>query len=187
MSTLLLFNKPYNVLSQFSDIEKRQTLADYIPVKNVYAAGRLDKDSEGLLLLTDNGKLQNRISDPNKKLSKSYWVQVEGDLTEQALMHLSQGVNLKDGLTRPATAKKIPEPKGLWLRDPPVRFRKTIPTSWMEIILQEGKNRQVRRMSAAVGFPVLRLIRHKIGHWQLGKLQPGDYIEVKPNDDAVNI
>ena len=180
MSRLLLFNKPYNVLSQFTDADGRQTLADFISIKHVYSAGRLDKDSEGLLLLTDDGQLQDKITHPKKKLVKSYWVQVEGDISKQALKDLCQGVELKDGMTLPAKAKKITEPETLWSRNPPVRFRKTVPTSWLELVIREGKNRQVRRMAAAVGFPVLRLIRHKIGHWQLGELQPGQFIEVKP-------
>ena len=178
MSRLLLFNKPYNVLSQFTDADGRQTLADYIDVKNVYAAGRLDKDSEGLLLLTDDGKLQNRIAHPRKKLAKSYWVQVEGEINIDAIESLSLGMKLKDGLTKPAEIKKISEPKNLWARNPPIRYRKSIPTSWLEIVIKEGKNRQIRRMTAKVGFPTLRLIRYKIGEWKLESLQPGNYVEV---------
>ena len=178
MARLLLFNKPYNVLSQFTDADGRETLADYIDVKHVYAAGRLDKDSEGLLLLTDDGKLQDKISHPRKKLAKCYWAQVEGEVTDKAIEKLCRGVKLKDGVTLPAKVKRISEPECLWPRNPPVRFRKTVPTSWLEIIIQEGKNRQVRRMTAATGFPTLRLIRHKIGNWRLGDLKPGKYIEV---------
>jgi 23S rRNA pseudouridine2457 synthase len=178
VSRLLLFNKPYNVLSQFTDSEGRQTLADFIDIRHVYAAGRLDKDSEGLLLLTNDGQLQDQIAHPKEKMAKSYWVQVEGDINKQALRHLARGVELKDGMTLPAKVKKISEPENLWLRTPPVRFRKSVPTSWLELVITEGKNRQVRRMTAAVGFPTLRLIRHKIGHWQLGDLKPGHYIEV---------
>ena len=177
-----MFNKPYNVLSQFTDAEGRQTLANFIDIKNVYAAGRLDKDSEGLLLLTDDGRLQNRISDPGNKMTKRYWVQVEGEITQQALACLNEGVRLKDGMTLPAKAKNISEPANLWPRTPPVRFRKSVPTSWLQLEIAEGKNRQVRRMTAAVGFPTLRLIRYQIGEWQLGDLQPGEYMEasVKP-------
>ena len=175
---LVLFNKPYNVLSQFTDDKvsdaKRQTLADYINIKRFYAAGRLDKDSEGLLLLTDDGALQNKIAHPKKKLEKFYWVQVEGEVTDQALQSLQQGIQLKDGKTKPAKVSRLFEPENLWQRDPPVRFRKTIPTEWLEIVIREGKNRQVRRMTAAVGNPTLRLIRHRIGPWKLGALQPGD-------------
>ena len=178
MAKLLLFNKPYNVLSQFTDTDGRETLADYIDVKNVYAAGRLDKDSEGLLLLTDNGTLQNKISHPSNKFAKSYWIQVDGQITTAAIKNLCQGLILKDGLTKPAKVKKISEPIDLWPRKPPVRFRKTVPTSWLEIVIQEGRNRQVRRMTAAVGYPTLRLIRNRIGDWTLGSLKPGEYIEL---------
>lgn len=178
MAKLLLFNKPYNVLSQFTDTDGRKTLSDYIPVNDVYAAGRLDKDSEGLLLLTDDGKLQDKISHPKKKLIKSYWVQVEGDVTSQAIQSLCRGIKLKEGMTLPAKVKVISEPRNLWARNPPVRYRKTVPTSWLEIVIREGKNRQIRRMTAAVGYPTLRLIRHKIGAWTLSGLRPGEYVEV---------
>jgi 23S rRNA pseudouridine2457 synthase len=176
MSRLIIFNKPYDVLSQFTDGGGRKTLADYISIKNVYAAGRLDKDSEGLLLLTDNGKLQDRIANPNKKLAKHYWVQVEGEIDDQVIDSLKKGVKLKDGVTKPADVICIAEPENLWARTPPVRFRKTIPTQWLEIVIREGKNRQVRRMTAAVGNPTLRLIRHRIGNWNLEGLSPGESI-----------
>lgn len=174
MPKLILFNKPYNVLSQFSDTEQRKTLADYIDVAKVYPAGRLDKDSEGLLLLTDSGQLQHQIAHPKHTKEKSYWVQVEGEISATALNQLRLGVDLKDGLTRPAKARIITAPE-IWPRNPPVRFRKAIPTAWLELTISEGKNRQIRRMTAAVGFPTLRLIRHRIGQWTLGTLEPGEY------------
>ena len=174
MTKLVLFNKPYDVLSQFTDGDGRKTLADYISIKNVYAAGRLDKDSEGLLLLTDDGKLQDKIANPNKRLTKRYWVQVEGEVDDQAVNLLKKGVKLKDGLTKSAEVMRMAEPDNLWTRTPPVRFRKTIPTQWLEIAIKEGKNRQVRRMTAAVGHPTLRLIRHRIGDWDLRELLPGE-------------
>lgn len=180
MSHLLLFNKPFNVLCQFTDEPQykgqRETLADYIQRPGFYAAGRLDRDSEGLLLLTDDGKLQHQIADPKHKQPKTYLVQVEGELTKQAIQQLQQGVELKDGLTQPAKARKMPEPKWLWPRNPPIRERKNIPTSWLELTITEGKNRQVRRMTAAVSFPTLRLIRTRIGDYQLKNLQPGESI-----------
>ncbi len=180
MTQLVLFNKPYNVLSQFTDNNEqyataRETLSDYIKIKKVYPAGRLDRDSEGLLLLTDSGALQHQIAHPKHSKEKSYWVQVDGAITEQALRQLSQGVTLKDGLTQPAKARIIQEP-AIWPRNPPIRFRKDIPTRWIELTISEGKNRQVRRMTAAVGYPTLRLIRHRIGQWQLKDLQPGEFI-----------
>lgn len=181
MSTLR-FNKPYQVLAQFTDkrseADNRLTLADYISVPAVYAAGRLDRDSEGLLLLTSDGQLQNRISHPDHKLTKTYWVQVEGDITPVAIATLCKGVVLKDGITAPAKAKTIAEPSLLWPRKPPVRFRATIPTSWVELEIREGRNRQVRRMTAAVGFPTLRLIRYAIGPISLDGLKPGEYAEI---------
>lgn len=178
MSKIILFNKPFNVLCQFTDEGiKRETLADYIKIPGVYAAGRLDKDSEGLLLLTDDGSVQARIAHPKFKLPKTYWVQVEGIPDEAALEKLRKGVTLKDGLTKPAEARAITEPEGLWPRTPPVRFRANIPTSWIELTIREGKNRQVRRMTAAVGHPTLRLIRAAIGPWSLKNLPSGDYIE----------
>ena len=178
MSKLVLFNKPYGVLTQFSDSEGRETLKDFIDIPRVYAAGRLDKDSEGLLLLTDDGKLQNELSDPKYKKQKSYWVQVDGDISNEAILILQQGVTLKDGLTRPAKVSIIEEP-ALWPRVPPVRYRANIPTSWIEISISEGKNRQVRRMTAAVGFPTLRLVRVAIAQWQIGDLQPGQYKSIE--------
>ena len=183
MSKLILFNKPYNVLSQFTDNDKnlaskRENLSYYIDIKKVYCAGRLDRDSEGLLLLTDSGSLQHQISHPapdtKQAKEKSYWIQLDGAITAEAIKQLRQGVMLKDGLTLPAKVRKISAPK-LWPRNPPVRFRRDIPTSWIEIIINEGKNRQLRRMTAAVGFPTLRLIRHRIGRWHLQDLQPGDF------------
>lgn len=175
MSQLLLFNKPYGVLCQFSDDGSgKPTLKDYVPVPAVYPAGRLDTDSEGLLLLTDDGTLQAKISSPRFKLPKTYWVQVEGQLTEAALQALRSGVPLSDGRTLPATAEAIAEPS-LWPRDPPIRFRKTVPTSWLSLSIREGRNRQVRRMTAAVGFPTLRLVRARIGEWSLDDLQPGQW------------
>lgn len=174
MSSLILFNKPYGVLSQFTDGENRPTLAQYIRLPNVYPAGRLDHDSEGLLLLTDDGQVQHHISHPAHKLPKTYWVQVEGAPNSYALTKLRQGVELNDGMTLPAEARLIPTPK-LWERDPPIRSRQNIPTQWLEIVITEGKNRQVRRMTAAVGHPTLRLVRVKIGNWTLEGIAPGEY------------
>ena len=177
MAKLILFNKPYNVLSQFTDSEQRDTLADYISDNHCYPAGRLDYDSEGLLLLTDNGSLQHRISHPLHKLPKTYWVQVEGQPTTAAIQTLRTGTVLKDGKTAPAKVSMI-EPPALWPRQPPVRFRQHIPTEWLQLTITEGRNRQVRRMTAAVGFPTLRLIRCQIGDWHLGNLQPGEFKEL---------
>ncbi|WP_460234829.1 pseudouridine synthase [Aurantivibrio plasticivorans] len=176
MSRLILFNKPYGVLTQFTAKDDSLTLAPFITVRNVYPAGRLDKDSEGLLLLTDDGKLQHRIANPKHKLPKTYWVQVEGKPDNESLRRLEKGVDLKDGKTRPAKVKLI-EPPPLWERDPPVRFRVAVPTQWLELTITEGKNRQVRRMTAAVGFPTLRLVRVAIGPWKIGNLQPGEHSE----------
>ncbi len=175
MSKLVLFNKPYGVICQFSSDDKHPCLAEYIPIKEVYPAGRLDHDSEGLLLLTDDGKLQHKIANPKNKMAKTYWVQVDNDITDDAIAQLRKGAQLKDGLTKPAQCKRIDEPENLWPRDPPVRFRKNIPTSWIELTIREGRNRQVRRMTAAVGFPTLRLIRVKIGEWDLSGLKPGEF------------
>jgi 23S rRNA pseudouridine2457 synthase len=174
VSTILLFNKPYSVLSQFTGKENEKTLASYINLPNFYAAGRLDKNSEGLMLLTDDGKLQHSLTHPKFNKEKHYWVQVEGIPNEKDLAPLKKGLKLKDHHFLPAKVSIIDEPK-LWSRNPPVRFRKSIPTSWLEIILQEGKNQQIRRMTAAIGFPTLRLVRHRIAHWNLGELQPGEY------------
>ena len=172
---IILFNKPFDVLCQFTDEQGRKTLADFIKQKDVYAAGRLDRDSEGLLLLTDDGRLQHKITDPKNKMPKTYWAQVEGELTDEAIRQLQKGVKLKDGLTRPAKAKIIPQPEELWSREPPIRERKNIPTSWIELTISEGRNRQVRRMTAATGFPTLRLIRYRIGEWSIGGIKNGDY------------
>ena len=177
MSRILLFNKPFRVLTQFTDSEGRSTLADFINVPGVYAAGRLDFDSEGLLILTDDGRLQQQLANPAFKLPKTYCVQVEGLITDEALGHLRQGVQLKDGPTRPARARRIDPPAWLWPRNPPVRFRRDQPTSWLELTITEGRNRQVRRMTAQAGFPTLRLIRFSIGNWSLEGLAPGQWRE----------
>jgi len=179
MSRILLFNKPYGVICQFSRDGMHPTLADYIALPEVYPAGRLDTDSEGLLLLTDDGKLQHRITDPKHKLAKTYWVQVEGVPNAAALQQLRQGVALKDGMTRPAEARLIADPENLWPRDPPIRVRKSIPDNWLELTIREGRNRQVRRMTAAVGHPTLRLIRCRVGDWSLDGLTPGQWRETK--------
>jgi len=178
MSRIILFNKPYGVLTQFTSPDGRPTLKDYIPVPGVYPAGRLDTDSEGLLVLTGDGRLQQRIADPRFKQPKTYWVQVEGIPDEAALLALVQGIDLGDFRTHPCDARLIPEPEALWPRDPPIRYRKQIPTSWLEIVLREGKNRQVRRMTAKVGYPTLRLIRFAVGAWNLEGLQPGIWREI---------
>ncbi len=175
MARILLFNKPYRVLSQFSPEGGKSTLADYIDVPGVYAAGRLDYDSEGLMVLTDDGKLQARIADPRHKQEKVYLAQVEGSPDAATLSALSEGVELNDGRTRPARARSVDQPEWLWPRDPPIRERRNIPTRWLEIALREGRNRQVRRMTAAVGHPTLRLVRIRVGDWALDNLQPGEY------------
>lgn len=174
MATLVLFNKPFGVLSQFTDGNDRPTLAQYIQLPNVYPAGRLDHDSEGLLLLTDDGELQHHISHPMHKQPKTYWVQVEGAPNSYALTRLRQGVELNDGMTQPAEVRLIATPN-LWERVPPIRTRVNIPTQWLEIVITEGRNRQVRRMTAAVGHPTLRLVRVKIGNWTLEGIEQGKY------------
>lgn len=179
MARLILFNKPYGVLSQFTDCgteTARATLSDYIEVPGVYPAGRLDRDSEGLLILTDDGALQARISSPKHKMPKTYLAQVEGEPDEAALAALARGVTLNDGPTRPATARRI-DPPMLWDREPPVRYRKSVPDAWIELTITEGRNRQVRRMTAAVGYPTLRLVRWRIGEWKIGELAPGEWRE----------
>jgi 23S rRNA pseudouridine2457 synthase len=175
---LLLLNKPFDVLCQFTDHEQRRTLADFIKTKGVYAAGRLDRDSEGLLLLTDDGQLQHQISHPQHKMDKTYWVQVEGQPDAKALTALRQGVLLKDGKTLPAKAQLMNEPE-IWPRQPPIRVRANLPTFWLELTISEGRNRQVRRMTAAIGHPTLRLIRYQVGPWRLDGLSPGESREAK--------
>jgi 23S rRNA pseudouridine2457 synthase len=188
MARLLLFNKPYGVLSQFTDrgsLSVRATLSDYVAVKGVYPAGRLDRDSEGLLLLCDDGKLQARIADPRFKLPKTYLVQVEGDPQEAALERLRKGVRLKDGMTLPAGIERI-DPPELWPRDPPIRERKSVPDSWLRITIREGRNRQVRRMTAAVGLPTLRLVRWSIGDWTVAGIAPGQFAETSTDPASDN-
>jgi len=175
MPKVVLLNKPYGVICQFSPSAGKQTLKDFVPVADVYPAGRLDTDSEGLLVLTDDGSLQNTIINPAKKWPKAYWAQVENIPDEAALNRLRAGVDLGDFVTAPASVNLIPEPPGLWARVPPIRVRQSIPTSWLEIEITEGKNRQVRRMTAAAGFPTLRLVRHRIGHWTLEGIASGNY------------
>jgi 23S rRNA pseudouridine2457 synthase len=187
MSRIILLNKPYGVLCQFTSEEGRPTLKDFVPVPGVYAAGRLDTDSEGLVVLTDDGGLQARISHPRHKLAKVYWAQVEGVPDVDALERLRAGVDLGDFVTRPCHVRVIQEPEGLWPRDPPIRYRAAIPTSWLELTLTEGKNRQVRRMTAKVGYPTLRLIRWAVGPWTLDGLAPGQWAEspLRPARGAV--
>lgn len=188
MTRLIRFNKPYDVLPQFTDRgtegSARRTLSEFIPVPGVYPAGRLDRDSEGLMLLTDDGRLQARITDPRHKMEKTYYVQVEGLPDEAALQALREGVELKDGRTRPAEARRIEAPPELWPRTPPIRVRKNIPDCWIELTIREGRNRQVRRMTAAVGHPTLRLIRWRIGPWTLDGLEPGEWQELTPQTGA---
>jgi len=179
MPHLILFNKPFGVITQFSDDGKHPTLKDFIPIAGVYPAGRLDTDSEGLLILTDDGALQHRLSHPRHKLPKTYWVQVEGCPTAVALERLRSGVDLGDFVTQPAKVRAMDEPASLWPRTPPIRYRKEIPTHWLELTIREGKNRQVRRMTAKVGFPTLRLIRVSIGDWNLEGLLPGERREIE--------
>jgi 23S rRNA pseudouridine2457 synthase len=174
VAKLIVFNKPFQVLSQFTDEGERRTLSDFIDVKAVYPAGRLDYDSEGLMLLTDDGKLQSKISHPKSKLTKTYWVQVEGEATQEHCKALMSGVSLKDGDAHAVSCKILPEPE-LWKRSPPIRVRKTVPDSWIELVINEGRNRQVRRMTAAINLPTLRLVRVAIDEWTLGGLQPGEY------------
>ncbi|MEM6576839.1 MAG: pseudouridine synthase [Pseudomonadota bacterium] len=182
MARTLLFNKPYGVLSQFTDKgnkgSERPTLSAFVDVPNVYAAGRLDRDSEGLLVLTSDGRLQNRLAEPRYKTPKTYWAQVERIPDEAALESLQKGVELKDGLTAPADVRRIDPPLGLWERDPPVRYRKSVPDCWLALTITEGRNRQVRRMTAAVGHPTLRLIRYSVGGWTLDGLAPGAWRDV---------
>ena len=172
---LILLNKPYDVLCQFTDGDGRATLADFVPVKGVYPAGRLDRDSEGLVVLTDDGRQQARIADPKHKLEKTYLAQVEGVVSDAAVQALSRGVALNDGPTLPARARAVAAPGWLWPRLPPIRERKTVPDGWIELTIREGRNRQVRRMCAAVGLPCLRLIRWRVGDWTLDGLAPGDW------------
>ena len=179
---LILLNKPYRVLSQFSDSGDRETLASYVTDSTVYPAGRLDADSEGLLLLTDDGRLQARISQPRSKVVKTYWAQVEGEVGDDQLTRLTAGLKLKDGAARALRARRIDEPRGLWSRDPPIRHRVNVPDSWLEICIDEGRNRQVRRMTAAVGLPTLRLIRGAVGPWTLDNLQPGESRSISSNE-----
>jgi 23S rRNA pseudouridine2457 synthase len=181
---LLLLNKPFRVLTRFRRTDERATLADYVPVPDVHPAGRLDYDSEGLLLLTDDGRLQSLITEPRHALEKVYWAQVEGVPDAAALARLRDGIDLPDGRTRPAGVREMPEPAGLWPRDPPIRWRAAIPTSWLELRLREGRNRQVRRMTAAVGYPTLRLVRAAIGPWTLAGLAPGEWRDVPAADVA---
>jgi 23S rRNA pseudouridine2457 synthase len=178
VTRIILFNKPFDVLSQFTDKQDRRTLKHYIDIPDIYVAGRLDRDSEGLLMLTDTAALQHKITDPTHKVSKTYWVQVEGVPGEADLQPLRDGLELADGLTKPAKANLMGAPFGLWPRTPPIRVRKKIPDSWLTLTISEGRNRQVRRMCAAIGFPVLRLIRYRVGSWTLDGIEPGTFVEL---------
>ncbi len=184
MSRIILFNKPYGVLCQFTDGAGRPTLSDYLPIAGVYAAGRLDRDSEGLLVLTDDGALQHRLSHPRRKTPKRYWAQVEGAPDPACLERLSAGLPLRDGRTAPAQVRLI-DPPTLWPREPPIRYRARVPTAWLELVLREGRNRQVRRMTAAVGHPTLRLVRYSVGDWTLDDLAPGAWREL-PSADPIS-
>lgn len=181
MSRLILFNKPYDVLSQFTDKGTQgstaRTLSEFIDVPGVYAAGRLDRDSEGLLVLTDDGRLQDRIANPKKKMTKCYWAQVEGVPSDEALELLRKGIVIKDGKTRPAKVRRMEEPPFLWERTPPIRVRKSVPDSWIELVISEGRNRQVRRMTASAGHPTLRLIRYRVGSWTLDGIKSGEWVD----------
>jgi len=179
---LILVNKPYQVLCQFTDPDGRATLADFVDSPGVYPAGRLDYDSEGLLILTDDGRLQARISQPGSKIQKRYWAQIEGSASDEQIRALINGVKLKDGLAKAVAAQRIEPPPALWDRNPPIRYRKTVTDSWIEITLSEGRNRQVRRMTAAVGLPTLRLIRFAVGPWTLDGLAPGETLQVSNED-----
>lgn len=179
---LLLLNKPFRVLTQFTSEDGKATLRDFVHAPGMRPAGRLDYDSEGLVLLTDSGALQTQLADPRWKQNKTYFVQVEGEIDEPALEQLRRGVTLNDGPTLPADAQKVDEPQWLWPRDPPIRFRKAIPTSWLRLTIREGRNRQVRRMTAAVNYPTLRLIRYSVGPWTLEDLAPGAWREVAPHE-----
>ncbi|MGI9290414.1 MAG: pseudouridine synthase [Gammaproteobacteria bacterium] len=178
MTRIVLFNKPFQVMSQFRSMDDKRTMSEFIHDPELRIAGRLDYDSEGLLVLSDDGRMVQKITNPRHKLPKTYWAQVEGEITNDAISQLKAGVDLKDGRTRPAKVKGIEEPADLWERDPPIRYRAAIPTSWVQLTISEGKNRQVRRMTAHVGFPTLRLIRARIGDWELGSLQPGESLTV---------
>jgi 23S rRNA pseudouridine2457 synthase len=182
VSRVLLLNKPHGVICQFTGDGRHPTLKDFVDVPRVYPAGRLDTDSEGLVVLTDDGRLQTVIANPRHKLEKAYWVQVEGVPADDALAAIRDGVELNDGPTQPAEARLIEPPAELWEREPPIRFRKAVPTSWIEVVLREGRNRQVRRMTAAVGLPTLRLVRHRIGPWTISRLAPGKWRELPPNE-----